>query len=175
MLTYATALNIFASVSGTRFIGINSRTQVPLTGGKKNPHMGRVIKVTTGSNVMVFAQAERSAYSAQVKRRMEAEGLDPTSWDSKPLPFGEWVDDTVFITHTKKGDTEPTFYLRVHFVHPGKSEYLLDGNPIAKADIIGMPERNEGTQGGQTEKVIPRNYKLANITEIRVDGATHTF
>lgn len=167
----ALAQTIFENVRGTRFVGIDALTEVALTGGKKNPMKGRVTKRTTGATVMVFAQAERAAYSDQVKRRMEKEGLDPTSWDSKPLSYGHWMDDSVFIEHTKKGDTVPTHYLRVHFVHAGTSEYLLDGKPIKKSDIEGLPVRKEGAQGGQDDKVIPRNYKLDSLTAIRIDGS----
>ena len=106
------AKKLFENVRGTGFVGIDSLTQVLLTGGKANPQKGRVTKRTTGSTVMVFAQEEHTAYSAQVKRRMEKEGLDAASWEGGPLPYGEWVDDTMFIVHTKKGDTEPTYYLR---------------------------------------------------------------
>lgn len=169
------AKKLFENVKGTSFAGIDSLTEVPLTGGKANPQKGRVTKRTTGSTVMVFAQEERTAYSAQVKRRMEKEGLDPASWEGGPLPYGEWVDNTVFIVHTKKGDTEPTHYLRVHFVHAGKSEYLLDGKPIDKIDIIGLPKPKPGKQGGQSDKVIPRNYKLDSITAIRIDGTEYKF
>jgi len=168
----ATAQVIFENVRGTRFVGIDALTDVALMGGKKNPMKGRVTKRTTGATVMVFAQAERGAYSAQVKRRMEKEGLDPTSWDSKPLSYGHWMDDSVFIEHTKKDDDAPTHYLRVHFVHAGTSEYFLDGKPIKKSDIEGLPVRKDnGKQGGQEEKVIPRNYKLDSLTSIRIDGS----
>ncbi len=167
------AKKLFENVKGTGFAGIDSLTVVPLTGGKSNPQKGRVTKRTTGSTVMVFAQEEHTAYSAQVKRRMEKEGLDAASWEGGPLPYGEWVDDTMFIVHTKKGDTEPTHYLRVHFVNAGTSEYLLDGEVIAKEDVIGLPKPRESKQGGQSDKVIPRNYKLDSITAIRIDGTEY--
>jgi hypothetical protein len=167
---------IFEDVRGTSFVGIDSETVVSRLKRDEKVQPGVLTKRTTGSTVMVFAQSERSAYSAQVKRRMEAEGLDPDSWDSGPLPYGEWMGDSVFIQHTKKGDTDPTYYLRVHFVHPGKSEYFLDGQPISKANIVDTSApKIESEQGGQDKKVIPRNYKLDSITAIRIDGAHYKF
>lgn len=165
------AQTIFENVRGTRFVGIDALTPVSLTGGKKNPMKGRVMKKLTGATVMVFAQADHSAYSDQVKRRMEKEGLDPTSWDSGKLPWGEWMGDSMFISHTPNGTDVEKYYLRVHFVNAGKSEYLLDGKPIKKSDIEGLPVRKEGKQGGQDDKVIPRNYWLGNIKAVRIDGA----
>lgn len=169
------ARKLFENVRGTCFAGIDTETTVPRLKRDEAVQPGVITKVTTGSVVMVFAQEERTAYSAQVKRRMEKEGLDPDSWEGGPLSYGEWVDDTVFIKHTKKGDAEPTYYLRVHFVRAGTNEYFLDGKPIAKADIVDTSApKKEGVQGGQEEKVVPRNYKLDSIKNIRIDGTEYT-
>ena len=164
------ARKIFENVNGTCFVGLDTKTILTRLKRDEAVQPGVITKETTGSTVMVFAQEERTAYSNQVKSRMVKEGLDPTSWEGGPLPHGKWLDDTVFIVHTKKGDTEPTYYLRVHFVHPGKSVYFLNGKPIAKADIVDTSApKKEGGQGGQDDKVIPRNYKLDSIEKIRID------
>ena len=166
------AQTIFENVKGTRFCGIDSETNVPRLARDEKVQPGKLTKVTKGSTVMVFAQEDPTAYSDQVKRRMEKEGIDPNSWEGGPLPYGEWMGNSPFIVHTKKGDTEPTYYLRVHFVHAGKSEYFLDGKSIAKSAIVDTSATQKGgEQGGQKDKVIPRNFKLGSLTAIRIDGS----
>ena len=170
------AKKLLENVRGTCFAGIDTETVVPRLKRDEAVQPGKLTKVVTGSNVMIFAQEERTAYSNQVKRRMEKEGLDPNSWEGGPLPWGEWVDDTVFIKHTKKGETEPKFYLRVHFIKAGTVQYFLDGIAIDKADIVDTSApKKEGEQGGQQEKVIPRNYGLNGIKAIRIDNTEYKF
>ena len=170
------AKKIFDNVKGTCFVGIDSLTTIKRLKRDEAVQAGVVTKATTGSTVMVFAQEDHTAFSVQVKRRMEAEGIDPNSWEGGPLPWGEWVDDTMFIVHTKKGDETATHYLRVHFVKAGKSTYFLDGEPIDKADVVDTSApKKESDQGGQADKVIPRNYKLDSITAIRIDKTEYKF
>lgn len=162
---------IFQNVSGTRFVGMDTETDVSRLKRDEAVQPGKVTKRTTGAVVMVFAQDERSAYSNQVKRRMEAEGIDPNTWEAGELPYGEWMGSSVFISHTPKNTGKLTHYLRTHFVKSGTSEYFLDGVAIAKNDIVDTSApKKEGTQGGQDVKVIPRNFKLDSIRKIRIDG-----
>jgi len=72
------------------------------------------------------------------------------------------------IEHTKDGVTK--YYVEVIFLKAGTYEYLLDGAPIAKGDIIGMKEAAEGGQGGLDNKVIIRSFAADSITAVRVDG-----
>lgn len=168
------AKKLFENVKGTSFVGLDTKVILPRLKRDEAVQPGVVTKVTTGSTVMVFAQVNPTAYSDQVKRRMVKEGLDPDNWEVGPLSYGGWMGKTPFIVHTKKGDTEPTYYLRVHFVHTGTNEFFLDGKPIAKADIVDTSApKKEGKQGGQSDKVIPRNYKLDSIDKIRIDGAEY--
>ena len=168
------AKKLLENVRGTSFAGIDTETVVPRLKRDEAVQDGELTKVVTGSTVMIFAQEERTAYSNQVKRRMVKEGLNPDSWEGGPLAYGEWLGDTCFIKHTKKGETEPTYYLRVHFVRAGSVQYFLDGNPIKKENIVDTSApKKEGEQGGQNEKVIPRNYKLDSIKAIRIDGTEY--
>lgn len=171
----ATAQNIFQNVKGTCFVGMDTETEVSRLKRDEAVQPGKVTKQTTGSVVMVFVQEDHTAYSAQVKRRMAAEGLDPDSWEGGPLPYGEWMGSSMFISHTPKNTGKLTHYVRTHFVRAGTSEYFLDGKPISKADIVDTSApKKPGKQGGQDDKVIPRNYKLDSIRKIRIDGAEHT-
>jgi hypothetical protein len=49
-------------------------------------------------------------------------------------------------------------------------EYLLDGIVVPESQIVGLPEREEGEQGGLTNKVIIRCFGCDSITELRIDG-----
>ncbi len=51
---------IFDNVNGGSFVGIDTLTDVPLLGGKKNPQQGRVQKRTVGNQVMVFQNKKSS-------------------------------------------------------------------------------------------------------------------
>ena len=43
-----------AAINGASFVGIDTRTNVTLAGGRKNPQQGRVTKRMIGANVMSF-------------------------------------------------------------------------------------------------------------------------
>lgn len=162
-------MSALANVSGASFISIDTLTTETLTGGKKNPMQGRVTKKTTGASVMVFQNKNGSAYQAMVERRLAAEGKDPSSFTLGERKWGERIKNTPFITH--KGE----LYLEVIFLKAGKSEYFLDGKPIAKSDIQGIEKSapNEESQGGLDNKVVIRTFRAESITAIRVDKQEH--
>ncbi len=56
------------------------------------------------------------------------------------------------------------------FLKGGESQYLLDGKPVAKADIIGLKPAGESEQGGLETKVVIRSFKLSSIEKVRIDG-----
>ena len=163
-------VKIFADVNGSSFVGIDTHTDVPLTGGRKNPQQGRVTKRTVGNSVMVFQNRTSSSYGDMVQRRMVKEGLDPATFELKPRAWGERIPESPFISHLK--DDKMNFYLEVIFLKPGQSSYFLDGQPIAKKDIIGLKEVEEdpNSQGGISNKVIIRSFKLTSIERVRIDG-----
>ena len=160
------------TVKGTTFAGLDTITNIKLKGGKKNPHQDRVTKRTTGANVILFSNVEHSPYVAMVKRRMEQEGKDPSEFEAKPRAWGSRVGKTPFIEHKDK------YYLEVIFRSPGKSEYFLDGKPIAKEDIEGLEveksetaqETEAASQGGIEEKIVIRTFAIENIEQIRLLG-----
>jgi len=159
---------IFDNVNGSSFVGIDTLTDVPLVGGKKNEHQGRVTKRTVGNQVMVFQNKKSSSYGDMVNRRLIAEGLDPASFELQPRTWGERIPETPFISHFK--DDVTTFYLEVIFLRAGTSTYFLDGLAIPKAGIIGLKEASGGEQGGLENKVIIRSFKLTSIEKVRIDG-----
>jgi hypothetical protein len=159
---------IFDSVNGASFVGVDTLTEVPLTGGKSNPHQGRITKRTVGNSVMVFQNKKSSSYGDMVHRRLVAEGKDPASFVLQPRTWGERIPETPFIAHEKDG--QMNFYIEFIFLKGGESTYYLDGAPIDKKDIIGLKEPQEAAQGGLDNKVIIRSFKLSSIEAVRIDG-----
>lgn len=158
-----------SNISGASFVGIDTLTEVKLTGGKKNPMQGRVTKRMIGASVMCFQNKSINGYEAMVQRRLAAEGKDPASFELGVRSWGTRVPNMPIVEHEKDGATK--YYLEVIFLKPGNSEYLLDGNPIVAGLIEGLPvvADSEG-QGGLDNKVIIRTFAADSVTEIRVDG-----
>lgn len=150
-------------VNGATFISIDTKTDVTLLGGKKNPMQGRVQKSTTGSNVMVFQNKTTNAYENMVNRRLEKEGK-PVVFEVGPRKWGTRIPNTPFVEHNGE------LYLEVIFLRAGEVQYLLDGQPVDKADIEGLAEKPdyEG-QGGLDNKVIIRTFKVSSIVGFTID------
>lgn len=163
-MDFQTANEAFKSLAGGTFVGMDTLTSVTLTGGKKNPLQGRVTKRMTGATVMCFSNTNGSAYDAMVRRRLEAEGKDPSTFELGPRAWGERIAGTPFVEH--KG----AHYLEVIFLHAGKTQYLLDGKEVDETEIEGLPAKREGEQGGLENKVVIRTFALESIVALRANG-----
>lgn len=156
-----TAQLAFSALEGGTFVGMDTETPVKLKGGKKNPQQDRVTKVMTGAQVMAFTNQNGSAYDAMVKRRLAAEGKDYESFKLGPRAWGQRIAGTPFVEH--KGE----YYLEVLFLRAGTVQYQLDGVAIDSSEIDGLPDRQEGAQGGLDHKVVIRTFKLENVAALR--------
>ena len=169
-MNYEDLKSLVESVKGTTFAGLDTLTSVSLKGGKKNTMQGRVTKRTTNANIMLFSNSSVNGYEAMVKRRMLKEGKDPETFTVKPRAWGNRIGTSPFIEHNGK------HYLECIFVSSGKSEYFLDGNPIAKEDIEGIDvttddtEKKETGQGGIEAQVVIRTFSLDSIERISIKG-----
>lgn len=168
-MDFNVAKKLFDKVNGGSFVGIDTETVVTLKGGKGNSQQGRVTKLHTGASVMVFQNKTTNAYENMVERRLASEGKDPKSFELQPRKWGTRIENTPFIEHNGG------HYLEVIFLKAGESVYLLDGKPIAKDDIVGLPTPKEGGQGGLENKVIIRTFKLDSIRKIRIDKTEYSF
>lgn len=167
MTNIRTAIN--DNVNGATFISLTTSTEPRLTGGKKNPHKGRVRKIMSGANVMVFQNKKNSSYGNMVQRRLQAEGKDPSSFQLSPRTWGERIPNTPFVEHNG------VHYLEVIFLNAGEVHYELDGQKIDPSQIEGFPtSKNEGQQGGLNNKVIIRTFKVSSITELTINKQTFT-
>ena len=167
-MQYTQVLNAIANINGASFVTIDTVTTPKLTGGKSNPHQGRVQKVMTGANVMVFQNKNSNGYENMVQRRLKLEGKDPSSFVLGARAWGTRLDNLPIVEHTKNGDTK--HYLEVIFLKAGSSHYTLDGNIVPASSIQGLQESSEGEQGGLNDKVVIRTFDVENITQIRADG-----
>jgi hypothetical protein len=156
---------------GSQIVGLDTLVKVELAGGRSNPHQGKVTKLMEGSLVMLFKNG--SGYHNMVNRRLKKQAeegvfltedlfsLLTSEWKPGPRAWGERVKDTPFITH--KGN----MYLECIFLKAGKVKYFLDGVEAPKDQIIGLKEKEEGHQGGLTNKVIIRTFAIESILKIR--------
>jgi len=160
-------VEIFASVSGASFVGMDTVTVPVLKGGKSNPMQGKITKRMSGASVMVFQNKSVNGYQAMVNRRLQAEGKD-AEFTLSPRAWGERMEGLPIVEHKGKQ------YAEVIFLKPGKVDYYLDNKPISKADIIGMEaDKSEGFQDGLDNKVIIRTFSADSITAIRIDGVEY--
>ncbi len=166
-MKYSQLVTAFSNVSGASFIGLDTLTEVKLTGGQKNPQQGRITKKMTGASVMVFSNTNINGYEAMIQRRLIAEGKDPASFELSARAWGTRIPNMPIVEHFKDGD--PKYYLEVIFLKQGTVEYRLDGSPIAEADIVGLPKATAGEQGGLDNKVFIRTFAADSIMEVRID------
>lgn len=157
--------HLLAQVQGNTFLSMDNVTEPKLTGGKKNPHQGRVVKKTVGNRVQIFTNKTKNAYEAMVNRRRQAEGNNEP-FAVAPLKWGTHLPNSPLIEH--KGD----LYLQVIFHEAGKSTYLLDGKEVDKSEIQGLPEpKGSGRQELSDEnQVVVRTFKLESILAMRMFG-----
>lgn len=156
--------NLLRSFQGVTFAGMDTTTKQRLLGGRKNPMVGRVNKVCRGHRVMLYTNQNTNGYENMVRRRLEAEGKD-IEWNVASLPWGKRIPNTPIIVHNDK------HYLQVIFLACGEVGYQLDGMPIMKEMIQGMPieDMSSGRQGLEDEnKVILRTFALDSIDAIRM-------
>lgn len=110
-------------LNGATFISIDTKTEVTLLGGQKNPLQGRVTKRMAGANCMIFQNKSSNAYENMVRRKLAGEGKDPESFELSPRAWGQRIPQTPFVEHNGK------IYIEVIFLKAGDVEYLLDGQP----------------------------------------------
>lgn len=157
---------LFASVNGSTFIGLDTKTVPVLAGGKSNIMQGRVTKVMTGASVMVFQNKNSNAYENMVKRRLEKEGKNPESFSLGKRTWGARVEGTPVVEH--KGQE----YLEVIFLKAGEVSYELDGQPVDEKTVIGLKEPAAPTQGGLDNTVYIRTFAKDSITKVNISGVT---
>jgi len=153
---------------GSQIIGLDTMVNVKLLGGKSNPLQGKLKKTTEGSVVMVFKSSK--GFKNMVNRRLSKqiiltddllEQISGREYKPGPRPWGQRIDNSPFVEHKDK------LYLECIFLSAGKVKYSVDGVEIPKSEIIGLPKKKEGIQGGLVDKVIIRTYAMDSIINVR--------
>jgi len=168
-------ITALSALKGVSFVGITMETEVKLTGGKKNPMLGRVTKVSEVQAMVAKTAEDVSVYQNAVNKRLIAEGKDG-DFVAGHLPWGSWKDGLfgLIIENTPKGTGIKGDYIRLAVLKSiSKPEFFLDGNPITMVEIEGLPvKKTEGNQGGLSEenKMFIRSPKVESILSIRAFG-----
>jgi len=137
-----------------------------------------------GMLVDLLSEAELDELSAKIEAALtagEAERKETAEerFEVSARKWGERVPNTPIIRHVKTGEVHPNFYLDTIFLNAGKTEFFLDGKPIAEDAIQGYekPVLKEGAQiqGGlkAENQVIVRSIGLASILSIRTGGQNY--
>lgn len=106
---------------GCSFAGLDTVTVPTLLGGKKNEMQGRVNKITQGSLVLLFSNANSNGYENMINRRLKAtQGESAEPFKVGALAWGEKIPNTPLIVHTnKKGETN--YYIQTIFSQCAKT------------------------------------------------------
>jgi hypothetical protein len=119
-------------------------------------------------------------YANAVNNRLEKQG-DEREFESKSMAWGAWVKGQENKLKEHKGE----LYLRIYLMKNAKSEkaYFVNGVPATQEQIsiIKVYESSKyrpiGTQaevGLVENQVMPKDIKLSNILELKVDKQTIT-
>ncbi len=120
---------------------------VKLTGGKKNPQLGRVVKHVANMPVHIIGPG---GYEAA---KREAGNADFTAHERK---WGTYNSDGL-IEHGGN------LYVQLIIKGKGQTTYTLDGQPIDKTEIIGLPP-SKPIEAGQVSTIA---IKLSTITNLQ--------
>ena len=157
--------SIISQIKGTTFASLDSTTEEKLSGGKKNPHLGRVTKKTDNIRIILFASMK--GYENMVKRRLIKEGKNPDDFKVASLPWGNRIsEDSPIIEHNGN------YYIQTIAQGSGQSRYFLDNREVEKESIIGMKEPTKSVKQNLDNEVVVRTFKLDSIREIRLMGET---
>ncbi len=158
--------------NGNNFANIDISCPELLTGGKKNPMQGRIIKHTIGLRVEIATDSVINSYEARYNRDLETNGHDGT-YTIKPHAYAvRYGKDTATMHHKTNG----TPYMR-YFMQDNQSGaetyYTLDNKRIDKDKIEGLKVKKASIMPetkGTTCEVKRPNYRLVkteNIVAIR--------
>lgn len=156
------------SLKGCKIVTITYNTSIKLP--KKYGIDGAVTKETKTQGQLNYD------YTNAVNNRLEKQG-DNREFQSKSMAWGTWVKGQENKLKEHKGE----LYLRFYTMKNAKSEkqYFVNGMPATEEQIVVIKNyesskyQQSGTQaavGLVENQVIPKDIKLSNIIELRVDN-----
>jgi len=124
-------------------------SDVKLTGGKKNDQQGRVTKLT--ENLLVTLTSNAGEYQKRMQTNVDV------NFTPKARKWG---------VRNKDGLIEHNGELYVEFLVEGRgiSTYQLDGQPILKDKIVGLPATT--TEQETENDVVIRCVKVSNLLSV---------
>jgi len=162
------------NIRGCRPISFVAETTPELKSG--NPFGGttrthRLRKLSRVSGMIGF----RYDNAVNNQRMREGTPVDATTGEvlefvAEPRKWGVRREGTPFVDH--KGST----YLEVKVERSLHCEYRMDDGTPVDASIVEpwLPSREEGRRQMVEKPVILRDYKMENLREVTINGATHT-
>lgn len=157
---------------GTFGVCMVSITAPTLSGGKKCPYLGRILKVTYTKNAILGI-----SYEGAIKGAEQRSGIEVGTFQASKLPWGEWTDYPYVIEHKE------TKYLRLFQNKATKlsSHIYLDGELIekgsAKYDEIlpylpkkSVSVKQEEAGIDEEERVVPLTYKFDSVCYLAQSG-----
>lgn len=158
---------------GAQFVTIYTETVPPML-KTNNPFLGRVFCRQRHNVQLNFL------YEAAVNRVRDKEGKIP-DFEAKLPKWGTQIEGTPFRIHLKKGDSEPTVYLRTRVLRSEVKEYYLDKQFVddlpTRDQIISFIPKKEGSWASQgvdeEHEIIVRDFKVVSIRAITHNGETY--
>ena len=123
---------------------------IKLTGGKKNPQLGRITKVV--ENLLVTLSGNGGEYAKRMRETVDQ------NFVPKARPWG---------VRTANGLIEHNGELYLEFIVEGRgnTKYLLDGLPIDEKSIVGLPKATINEKEHETGIVL-RCIKVASLISV---------
>ena len=130
-----------------------------------NPYNeGQIMKASVATVLLNYS------YEKEVNRGRALEGKE-FDFEAKPRKWGERFGNTPLITHNGQ------LYLSCKFLNTESTKYLNEGTEIDKLSIeqwLPVSKSAADKQGlDEAHEIIVRDFKIASITEIEVNGETY--
>jgi hypothetical protein len=158
--------DLLMTIRGAKIVALETRTEPRLlakhpASGAPNPFKGNVVKISRVNGIINWR------YGNSVNRQRVREGLAP-DFAAVPRKWGVRVPGTPLVEH----DGRTYLELKVERFMEQRYE-SRDGRELNFASVEAyLPSRSAGRQG-VTREVIVRDYDLASIVSMRLDGVIY--
>jgi hypothetical protein len=149
-------LPALAAIKGCTFASLDAITS-PVPGVKK----------TTIGEIVILFNSGTSGYERMVRRRLEAEGFDPSTFVVGDLPWGHRSDDlpSCVIVHNGR------HYLQTIQLREGQSEYSIGGRTLSPDSPMLRRVPRTPILGLSADKaVVVNTYGIDSITRLKLLG-----
>jgi hypothetical protein len=178
-ISYQDLVNILVKASATA-----ESVEVQTYSVAKMNKRGNSLKDERVMRLQTIEYAYGKSYEQRVNEALVEDGKEG-SFESKPLPWGKWVEgaEGSVISHTKNG--EDKLYLRCYLKKDAVPtvEYYVNGNPATDDEIAIIKEftpsrtKDSSTQAKagleQEKQVVVNAVDFDNIITITVEGVTY--